>query len=110
MFDIGKTVGVGLTITVKLCVAPIQLYATGKTCIIAVSPIYNVLVAVKEGMLPTPTDAIPILGIVLVQLYTVAPTMPVKLIDDIGVPLHTVSFDSGSTLGTGFTVMENVCG
>jgi hypothetical protein len=67
-----------------------------------------VLVAVKFR-LPVPLAARPIAVLVLVQLYTVPATGPVKVCVTVA-PVHTTWLDGGLTAGIGFTVIVNVIG
>lgn len=69
-----------------------------------------VLVAVKLGILPVPLAARPIDVLLLVQLYTVPATAPVKFTGAVAAPLHTTCGCTAFTVGTGFTVMVKVCG
>ena len=59
--------------------------------------------------LPVPLAARPMAGLLLVQLYTVPATAPVKACVTVD-PAHTVWFATGLTVGIGFTVMVNVIG
>ncbi len=67
-----------------------------------------VLVAVKFR-LPVPLAPRPMAVLVLVQLYTVPATGPVKVCVTV-TPAHTTWLAGGFTLGIGFTVMVNVIG
>ena len=63
------TIGVGLTVIVKFCGAPVQLFAVGVTLIVAITGSVVVFVAVKIPiLLPVPLTARPILGVLFVQL------------------------------------------
>ena len=62
------TVGVGLTVTVKLCGVPVQPLAEGFTVIVAVTGIVLLFTAVKSSMLPVPLAARPIDVSLFVQL------------------------------------------
>ena len=62
------TVGVGLTVTVKLCGVPVQPLAEGVTVIVAVTGIVLLFTAVKSAMLPVPLPVRPIDVSLLVQL------------------------------------------
>lgn len=66
--------------------------------------------AVKLGMSPVPDAANPIDGALLVQLYTVPATAPVKFTGAVGVLAHTVWLAGWFTVGVGFTVIVNVTG
>lgn len=68
------------------------------------------LVAVKLAILPVPDAARPMLVLVLVQLYTVPATAPVKITAFVAVPLHNICSNTAFTVGIGFTVMVNVIG
>lgn len=67
-----------------------------------------VLVAVKFR-LPVPLAPRPMAVLVLVQLYTVPATGPVKVCVTVA-PAHTTWLTGGFTTGIGFTVMVNVIG
>ena len=69
-----------------------------------------VLVAVKLAILPVPLAARPIVVLVLVQLYTVPATAPVKFTAVVLDPLHNTCGITAFTVGTGFTVMVKLCG
>jgi len=76
---------------------------------VAVCTVAVALVAVKLAILPVPEAARPILVFVFVQLYTVPGTLPVKLTAAVALPLHSTCDATAFTVGTGFTVMVNVC-
>ena len=67
-------------------------------------------VAVKLAILPVPLAARPMLVLVLVQLYTVPATAPVKFTAVVLDPLHNTCGNTAFTVGIGFTVMVNVTG
>jgi len=69
-----------------------------------------VLVAVKLAILPVPLAARPIVVLVLVQLYTVPATAPVKFTAVVADPLHNTCGNTAFTVGIGFTVIVNVVG
>ena len=62
------TVGVGFTVSVKLCVKPGQPFAEGNTVISAVTGDVPLLVTVNDGILPAPVDARPIVALSLIQV------------------------------------------
>ena len=62
------TEGVGLTMTLKVFAAPVQLLADGITVMMAVSGMAVVLVDVKLAILPVPVAARPIADRLLLQL------------------------------------------
>jgi hypothetical protein len=68
------------------------------------------LVAVNEAMLPVPLAARPIAVLLLVQLYTVPVTAPLKVTADVDALLHTTSLLTAFTVGVGFTVYVKVVG
>lgn len=59
--------------------------------------------------LPVPAAARPMAGLLLVQLYTVPATDPLKVCVTVD-PAHTTWLATGLTVGIGFTVMVNVIG
>ena len=67
------------------------------------------LVATKLAILPVPDAARPIVVLLLVQLYTVPATAPLKLTAAVFDPLHNTCGNTAFTVGIGFTVMLNVC-
>ncbi len=71
-----------------------------------------VLIAVKLGILPTPSGPWPIWAPVCVQLYTIVPPVVglVKITAVVGEPLHTTWFAGWFTIGVGLTVMVKVIG
>ena len=66
--------GSGFTVIVKVCSGPLQVILSimmvGVTVIVATAG-GDVLVAVKDGMLPCPLETKPILGSLFTQLNTV---------------------------------------
>lgn len=77
---------------------------------VAVCTTVVVLMAVKLAILPVPLAARPILVLLLVQLYTVPATEPVKFTAAVLAPLHKFCDATAFTVGTGLTVMVNVIG
>ena len=77
--------------------------------IVAVTGTLDAFSAVKLGILPVPDAARPILVLVLVQLYTVPGTLPVKFTAVVADPLHSTCGNTAFTVGTGFTVIVKVC-
>lgn len=70
------TVGVGLTVIVKVTGVPVQvlpLLKLGVTVMVAVTAALVALVATNDAILPVPLAASPIDGVLLVQLYTIVP-------------------------------------
>jgi hypothetical protein len=55
-------------------------------------------------MLPLPLAGSPIDGVLLLQLYTVPPTAPVKVMPVVVAPLHTTWFPTAVTVGVGLLV------
>ena len=84
------TTGVGLTVMVNICDAPVQLFADGVTVIVAVFIEAVAFVAVNAAMLPEPLAPRPIDASLFVQLLVVPATELLKLIADVKVLLHTV--------------------
>lgn len=80
----------------------------GVTVIVPVIGPPVVLVAVKFR-LPVPLAASPMAVLLLVQLYTVPATGPLKAWVTV-VPAHTTWLATGLTDGIGFTVIVNVTG
>ena len=63
------TFGVGFTVSVKLCVKPLQPLADGSTVIVAVTGDVPLFVTVNDGMLlPAPVEARPMELLVFVQV------------------------------------------
>ena len=62
------TVGVGLTVIVKLVDVPAQLRFVGVTVMVAVTGALVLLVAVNDAMSPEPLAARPMLVLLFVQL------------------------------------------
>jgi hypothetical protein len=84
------TVGVGLTVMVKVCTAPLHPLAVGVTVIVAVTGVVPVLIALKDGMLPVPLAASPMDGLLLVQSKLVPATPPLKVTAVVEAPLQIV--------------------
>ena len=66
--------------------------------------------ATNDGMLPVPLAARPIEVVLLVQLYTVPVTAPVKVTAVVLEVLHTTWLAGCTTVGVGFTVMVKLVG
>ncbi|MBL0119838.1 MAG: hypothetical protein IPP89_12850 [Saprospiraceae bacterium] len=58
-----------------------------------------VFTAVKAGILPVPLAERPMAGLLLVQLYAVLATGPVKLTASVLLPLHNVWLETGFIVG-----------
>jgi hypothetical protein len=82
------TLGVGLTVMVKLCTAPGHPFAAGVTIIVAVTGALVRLMAVKDGIFPVPPDAKPMEVLLFVQVKLVPITAPVKLTALVADALH----------------------
>ena len=67
---------------------PIQPFTVGITVTDAVDVAEALVVAVNEGIFPEPVADNPIEGLLLLQLYTVPLTAPVKFIAVVIDPLH----------------------
>jgi hypothetical protein len=103
------TVGIGLTVIVKVCGVPKQSTPFkvnfGVTVMVLTIGFGVVLVTVNDGIFPTPEAASPIEVLELVQLNTVFGTLPVKLILPVVVPEQRTIEEIGLTVGIGFTVI-----
>ncbi len=64
----------------------------------------DVLIAVKEAMLPEPVAARPMLVLLFTQVYVVPLMVPVKVTVVVAAPLHTVCEEGETTTGVGLTV------
>ena len=104
------TVGVGLTVIVKLIGVPAHPLAVGVTVIVATTGALVILVATKLAMLPLPAAASPIDGALLVQLNTVPATVPTKFTAAVLAPLHSTWLPTAATVGVGFTVIVKLIG
>ena len=74
--DTEAAVGVGFTVIVKLFVEPVQPFADGVTTIAATEGTFVPFNAVKDGILPVPEPASPMLELLFVQLKLVPATVP----------------------------------
>ena len=105
------TFAVGFTVIVKLTGVPVQLIPplvnVGVTVIVDVTGAAVLLIAVKDGILPTPSGPCPICAPVCVQLYTIVPPVVglVKFTAVVAVLLHTTWLATALTIGVGFTVI-----
>lgn len=81
--------GVGLTVIVNVCEAPVQPLATGVTVMVATCGVIPPLVAVNDAMFPLPNAARPILVLSFVQLKVVPLTPPLKVTAAVEPLLHT---------------------
>ena len=88
--------------------APVQPLALGVTVMVAVTGVAPALVALKPAILPLPLAARPMVVLLLVQLYVVPATGPLKLMGTVWIPLHNDWFSTALTTGVGFTKMVNV--
>ncbi len=104
-----ETVGVGLTVIVKVWEGPVQPFAEGETVIVATIIVVPVLVAVKAAMFPEPLAARPMLGWLFVQMNVVPETAPEKFTAAVVAPLQSVWSAGSATVGVGLTVMVKVC-
>ena len=101
------TVGVGLTVIVKVAVPPVQPLAVGVTVNVAVTGAFVLLIAIKDILPePLPLTLAPINGpLMRVQLKVVPDTVPVK-VTIVWAPLHTVWLVGLMvTVGVGLTVI-----
>ncbi len=103
-----STVGVGLTVMVKVDGVPKQPFAFGVTIIVAFIGVNPVFIVVKFGILPFPVAAKPIDGVSFVQSKVVPFTLPVKRTMPLAMPLHFTRLAIELTFGRGFTVILNV--
>ena len=62
------TVGVGLTLIIKLCEIPLHPFANGVTVTVEVTATVPVFVAVNDPISPVPAAAMPILPLLVTQL------------------------------------------
>ena len=85
---IGKAIGVWFTLIENETGLPEQPNAFGGMVMIAQTGALEVLVAIKEGMFPTPEDARPMLLLLLVQVKEVEATVPIKFTKEVAEPLH----------------------
>jgi hypothetical protein len=109
-FDTAFTVGVGLTVIVKVRGVPLHPLALGVTVIVATTGVVPVFTAVNEAISPVPLAARPIDGVLLVQLYVVPATAPPKLTAAVLAPLQTIWLLTAFTVGVGLTVIVKVRG
>lgn len=86
----GATLGVGLTVIVKICEAPGQPLAVGVTVMVAVTGALVMLTAVNAGICPLPLAAKPIELLLFVQVKLVPLTAPAKFIASVVAALHNV--------------------
>ena len=103
------TVGVGYTPIVNDCDDPVQEFATGVTETVPVFRAFVEFAPVKDAMFPLPEEARPIEDKLLVQLYVVPLTAPVKATAAVLNVLHTVWLVIAATVGVGFTVTVKLC-
>lgn len=92
----------------KLLVEPVQLLADGVTTTVDVTGVMPVFTAVNELIFPVPLPASPIVVLLLVHVYTVLLTVPLKLTASVAEPLHFAWSLIVATVGVGFTVIVNI--
>ena len=80
MAGVALTVGVGLTVIVKINGVPVQPFAVGVTVIVALIADVVPFVAVKDGMFPDPLAARPIAVLLLVHVNVVPETGPLNVV------------------------------
>ena len=102
--------GVGFTVMVKLCAAPVQPLAVGVTVMVAVTGVVPVLMAVNDPMFPLPEAGRPMELLLFVQLNVVLITAPVKLMAVVGLPLQMAWLPGLTTVGVGLTVTVKLMG
>ena len=98
------TVGVGLTVTLKVLTGPLHPLALAVTLTVATTGALPVLVAVKAAMEPVPLVPKPT-STVLVQAKVAPPTLLPKPMAPPVALLHTVTLPRALTVGVGLTVM-----
>lgn len=104
----GFTIGEGFTVMVKLCAWPAQLFANGVIVIVAVTAALVVLIAVNDGISPTPLAGKPIEALSLFHVKLLPLIVPVKAITLVAEPLHKVWSAGIITSGVGFTLIVKV--
>jgi len=102
------TVGLGLTVIVKVAGGPVQLFKVGITVIVEVIGEVELLTAKNDGILPLPLAANPIAGLEFVQLNVAPAGVLNKAPSGIEDPAQYVRFAGTVTTGRGFTVIINV--
>lgn len=109
---IAFTVGVGLTVMLNVPGVPAQVtllpVKEGVTVIRAVTGAVPLLTALKDTILPVPDAGRPMEAVLLVQLYTVPATGPLKATAVVGAPLQRFWLLIAFTVAVGFTVMVKV--
>lgn len=108
--EIVLTVGVGLTVIVKLIGVPEHPFAEGVTRIVATTGEVPVLPAANAAISPVPLAASPILAALLVHAKVVPLTPPVKANAGVVPPLQRAALPTCSTVGVGLTVMVKING
>jgi hypothetical protein len=101
------TVGVGLTVTVKLPGVPVQVMLFVYVGVTVIFPVIGAVappLAEVNDILPEPDAPSPIAVLLLAQPKLVPDTLPLKLTLT-GAPTHTFTPVIGSTEGVGFTVI-----
>lgn len=105
------TEGMGLIVMLNTFAGPWHPLAFGLTVMPAVAGDEPLLNTVYDGILPVPPAGIPsVAGAVLVHVYTVPDTAPLKATGFVCPPLHNCWFGGCTTLGVGFTVNVNDSG
>jgi hypothetical protein len=98
------TVGVGLTVIVKLDVVPVQPLAVGVIVIVALMDDVVALVAVNDGMSPDPLAARPMAALLFVHVNVVPETGPTKVVTGTVAPLQKLWLLTAVTVGVGLIV------
>ena len=108
-FEGVATIGVGFTVTVKLCGVPMQVAAVGVTAMIAVVATEPVFTAVNDAILPAPEFTRPIVVLLFVHAYVVPATVLLKLNAPAVLLLQKVWLAGTVSIGVGFTVTVKLC-
>lgn len=110
-FDGAATIGVGLTLIVKLCALPEHPLAEAVTVMVAVTATLELLTAIKGAILPVPDAAKPMPELLLVQVNVAPLTELVKFSAEVIAPLQTTWSDNAPVIcGDGFTIIIKFCG
>lgn len=104
------TVGLGLTVIVKVSGVPRQPFTVGVTVIDAVTAVVPEFTAVNVGISPFPLAARPMEGVSFVQANVPPDGMLVKFTAAVELPLQTDWFEMVATVGVGSTVIVKVDG
>jgi hypothetical protein len=100
--------GAGFTVIENDALSPVQPFATGLTITFDTAGFRLLFIPVKDGILPVPETGRPVATLSFTHVKAAPPTLLLKLIAEVGVPLQTAWLAWPVRVGRGLTVIEKV--